>query len=81
MTPRIGSSLADHLARLLEDSDPVRRPPAMEAERDANRQPDRRDRFPAEVPCVEDHDVAEVTRRVIDIRHDPAFVLDGRGRQ
>ena len=37
MTPRIGSSLADHLARLLEDSDPVRRPPAMEAERDANR--------------------------------------------
>ncbi len=52
----------------------------MEAERHANRQTNRRDRLPGEVLGIEDDDVAEVAFRVVDIGHDPAFVLGGGSR-
>jgi hypothetical protein len=55
------------LALSLDAGNAVRRPASVEAERDPNRQPDRRDRVAGEVLRIEDDDVTEVALWVVDV--------------
>ena len=60
---------------LLDNGHHVWRPAAVEAEGHANRQADRRDGLAGEVLSIQDHDVAEVALRVVDIGQHPALVF------